>query len=89
MVSKRAKTLPRIPKARRLSGSLLSRKDVTRGEYKRIIKTLNERAVILNEFRNAINTLQQASDVQFKRIAQIQAEIDHIKRALSRMKMSQ
>jgi hypothetical protein len=88
-VAKRAKSLPRIPKARRLSGSPLSRIDVTRGEYNRIIDTLNERAVILNEFRSAISALQQASDVQFKRIAQLQAEVDHIKRAWLRMKMSQ
>ncbi len=86
---KPAKSLPRIPKARRLSGSPLSRKDVTRGEYNRIIDTLNERAVILNEFRNAINALQQASEVQFKRIAQLQADVDHLKRTSSRMKMSQ
>lgn len=86
---KRAKSLPRIRKARRLSGSPLSRIDVTRGEYNRIIDTLNERAIILNDFRSAINTLQQDSVVQFKRIAQIQADIDHIKRAWSRMKMSQ
>lgn len=88
-MSKRAKSLPQIPKARRLSGSPLSRIDVTRGEYNRIIDTLNERAISLNEFRNAINALHQASDVQFKRIAQLQAELDQIKRAWSRMKMSQ
>lgn len=86
---KRAKSLPRIRKARRLSGSPLSRIDVTRGEYNRIIDTLNERAIILNDFRSAINALQQDSVVQFKRIAQIQADIDRIKRAWSRMKMSQ
>ena len=86
---KRAKSLPRIRKARRLSGSPLSRIDVTRGEYNRIIDTLNERAIILNDFRSAINTLPQDSVVQFKRIAQLQADIDHIKRAWSRMKMSQ
>jgi len=63
--------------------------DVTRGEYNRIIDTLNERTVILNEFRNAIGALQQASEVQFKRIAQLQAEVDHMKRAWSRMKSSQ
>lgn len=63
--------------------------DVTRGEYNRIIDTLNERVIILNEFRNAINALQQASEVQFKRIAQIQAEVDRINRAWLRMKLSQ
>ena len=86
---KPAKSLPRIPKARRLKGSPLTKIDVTRGEYNRIIDTLNERTIILNEFRDAITTLHQASDVQFKRIAQLQAEFDSIKRAWSRMKLSQ
>ena len=63
--------------------------DVTRGEYNRIIDALNERTIILNEFRSAISALQQASEVQFKRIAQIQAEVDRLNRAWSRMKMSQ
>jgi hypothetical protein len=89
MVPKRAKTLPRIPKARRLRGSPLSRIDVTRGEFNRIIDTLNQRTILLNEFGSAINALQQASEVQFKRIAQIQADVDRLNRAWSRMKMSQ
>src|SRR5919201_5669120 len=80
-VANSGKSLRRIPKARHLAGSPLAKKDVTRGEYNRIIDILNERAVILNQFRDAITALKQASDVQFKRIAQLQADFDQIKTA--------
>ena len=70
----------RIPKARRLRTPALSRKDVTRAEYNRIIEILNERNEILNALRHN-------SDVQFQRIAQIQADVDSIQRALERRKL--
>lgn len=77
------KTLARaIPKARRIVRSLLTRRDVTRGEYNHIIDILNERNVILNALRQGVSELEQARDVQFKRIAQIQAELDEVKRIL-------
>jgi len=60
--------------------SPLKRTDVTRAEYNRIIETLNERNEILNGLRHN-------SDVQFQRIAQIQADVDLIKRALERLKL--
>ena len=56
----------RIPKGHRV--------DVTRGEFDRIIDLLNERGEILN---NIIRN----QDIQFQRIAQIQAELDQIRRA--------
>ncbi len=74
--------LPRIKRTPRLGGSPLSRIDVTRGEYNHIIDVLNERAVVLNEFRDAIHQLKQASDIQLKRIAQLQAEIDRLQTRL-------
>jgi hypothetical protein len=59
--------------------------DVTRREYNRIIDILNERNVILNGLRDAAAALQDAvmrlehgSDIQFKRIAQLQADLDVI-----------
>lgn len=48
--------------------------DVTRGEFDRVIDLLNERGEILN---NVIRN----QDIQFQRIAQIQAELDQIRRA--------
>jgi len=86
-VPKSPTSLRRIRKARRLPRSPLSRKDVTRGEYNRIIDILNDRAVILNEFRDAIHELKQASDIQFKRIAQLQADLDTLRRTWERMRV--
>jgi hypothetical protein len=60
---------------------------VTRGEYNRIIDILNDRAVILNEFRDAINELKHASEIQFKRIAQLQADLDTLTRTWERMQL--
>ena len=80
-MAKSRKSLRRIRKAQRLPQSSLTRKDVTRGEYNRIIDVLNDRAVILNDFRDAINELKHTTDVQFKRIAQLQADLDAIRRA--------
>ena|ERR1051325_6023432 len=84
----------RIPKPRLLRRSPVQRIDVTRGEYNDIIDILNERNVILNGLRNAVTELQEAvtrlersSDIQFKRIAQLQADLDFIKQAWDRMKM--
>ena len=64
----------------------MRRTDVTRGEYNRIIDILNERNTILNGLRQAIQQLEGSSDMQFKRIAQIQADLDDIKRAWERTK---
>jgi hypothetical protein len=83
----------------------LRRRDVTRGEYNRIIDTLNERNAVLNALRNVVNELRrqleieakrndrfesavdqlkQDAAVQFKRIAQIQAELDMVRGAAAR-----
>ena len=55
-----------IPVARRL--------DVTRAEFNRVIEILNERGQI-------INGLRHNQDVQFQRLAQLQAELDLLRRA--------
>jgi hypothetical protein len=71
----------RIPKPRHIAHSSLNRTDVTRGEYNRIVDILNERNAILIALREAVSSLQVTDDIQFKRIAQIQAELDELKRA--------
>jgi hypothetical protein len=78
---------PRIPKARRVTRSPSSRVDVTRGEYNRIIDILNERNVILNRLREGLEAVEHMCDIQFKRMAQLQADVDEIKRAQERMKV--
>jgi hypothetical protein len=55
----------RIPKSRRM--------DVRREEFNRVIDRLNERAELLD-------ALRRNQEIQFQRIAQIQAEIDELKR---------
>jgi hypothetical protein len=88
-MAKRANGRPaRIPKARTLRRSSLQRVDVTRAEYNEIIDLLNERNLILNALREAIERLERADHVQFARTAQLQADIDLLKRALERPKAS-
>jgi hypothetical protein len=87
MAKRKKSSSRRIPKARRVTRSRMSRKDVTRGEYNRIIDTLNERNVILNALREAIERLEHGYAVQFKRTAQIQADLDEIKIAWARLKI--
>jgi len=58
-----------------------SRKDVTRGEFNDLIDTLNERSAILNALRDSMHRLEEMGAIQFRRIAQLQAELDGIKRA--------
>ena len=61
--------------------------DVTRAEYNYIIDILNDRGAILNQFRDAIHELQRSSDIQLKRIAQIQADFDVIRLAWDRLNL--
>ena len=73
------------PKARVVPRSPLTRKDVTRGEYNGIITILNERAEPINALRAAVEALRHESDIQFRRTAQIQADLDQHKRGLGKM----
>ena len=58
---RRVKKVVRVPRSRRL--------DVTRGEFDRVMDLLNARGEVLNDLRDN-------QEIQFKRIAQIQAELD-------------
>src|SRR5207249_3138316 len=69
----------RIPKARHLRHSAQNRMDVRRAEYNYIIDVLNERKIILNRLREGLERLEQTADIQFKRIAQIQVDLDEMK----------
>jgi hypothetical protein len=57
--------LPRIQKARRF--------DVSRDEFNHVIDLLNQRGEIVDEMRRDL-------EIQFKRIAQLQQEVDRLKR---------
>ena len=64
----------KIAKAPMLRRSPQRRFDVTRAEYNHIIDVLNERGDIINDLRREL-------EVQFKRIAQMQSELDEVRRA--------
>ena len=59
--------------------SALTRKDVTRQEYNQLIDIINRRGGI-------IDVMQRELETQFKRIAQIQSELDEVRRGWLKMK---
>jgi hypothetical protein len=70
------KTKPRrVGRARTIP--LAKRMDVSRAEFNRVIAILNERG-------NIINDLRHNQDMQFRRLAQLQAELDLLRRGWER-----
>ena len=61
---------PRIPRHKRV--------DVMRGEFDALIELLNARATFMDEMRHDL-------DIQFKRIAHMQAELDELKVRIRRL----
>jgi len=61
-----------VPKSRRI--------DVTRAELDRVIDLLNERGAIVNDIREHVERNTRELEVQFTRLAQIQADLDSLKR---------
>jgi hypothetical protein len=75
MMPNKPRRLPRIRKSRRV--------DVTRAEFDRVIDLLNKRGEIVDQMRRdleAVDDVRRDLDVQFKRIAQLQEEVDRLKR---------
>jgi hypothetical protein len=66
MATRNPKKFRRIPKAKQ--------RGVTRNEYNALVEILNERGEILAR-------MQRTLDLQFQRIAQLQAEFDQIRSA--------
>jgi hypothetical protein len=67
------KRLRRIPKSKR--------RDVTRGEFNALVDRLNERSQMIDDAHTAI---LKNLEIQFQRIATIQAELDSIRNAWNR-----
>ena len=67
----------KIPAVRRLPAS--KRTDVTREEYNELVDILNRRGEIVEEIQRELET-------QFKRMAQIQTELDEVRRAWVKIK---
>jgi dsDNA-specific endonuclease/ATPase MutS2 len=70
---------PKIPKSRR--------NGVTRAAFDRVIDLLNERGKIINEIRQQVETNTRNAEVQFARIAQMQADLDSLKRTLAKLNL--
>jgi cob(I)alamin adenosyltransferase len=77
-----------IPKIRVRKGSAIN---VTRAEFDAVIKLLNERGEIINDIRRELHSTcrdlasqveknRHMLEIQFTRIAQLQQEIDALKR---------
>jgi chromosome condensin MukBEF ATPase and DNA-binding subunit MukB len=88
MPAKRRSRPKPIPRIRLRKGSAIN---VTRAEFEAVIKLLNQRVQIINEMRNELRETcrdvasqvdknRQALEIQFTRIAQLQQEIDALKR---------
>jgi hypothetical protein len=71
MPVKAHRRIPRIRKGRRV--------DVRRDEFNELVDLLNERGKLLN-------VLIEEQKIQFERIAQIQAQLDLLKREWARLK---
>jgi dsDNA-specific endonuclease/ATPase MutS2 len=67
---------PLIPKSRRNA--------VTRAEFDRVIDLLNKRGEIINEIRQQVEQNTRSVEVQLTRFAQVQQEIDELKRKNAR-----
>ena len=50
-----------------------------------MIDLLNERGKIVNEIRQQVETNTRNIEVQFTRFAQVQADLDQIKRTLAKL----
>jgi hypothetical protein len=70
----------RIPRIAKTRGSA-----VTRAEFNRVIEMLNERGKILEDYGHAFAGIRHDLDLQFRRIAQLQAELDRIRRAWEKL----
>jgi hypothetical protein len=68
---------PRVERVRRIGRVRKGgRCDVTRTEFDEVIRLLNERGAIINEVRRELQT-------QFTRIAQLQQELDDVKKRIA------
>jgi hypothetical protein len=84
MSPKRILRVKAVPKITRKAGS----STVTRAEFNAVIQRLNERGKIINDLRRELHSVcdelaernRRELQTQFTRIAQLQQEIDELKR---------
>ena len=66
----------RVPRIRRL------RRELSRDDVNRVVELLNERARLHERHDTEINELRRELQTQFTRIAQLQHEIDQLKKRM-------
>ena len=76
MAARKRKKFTRIPKARRI--------DVSRGEFNRVVEIVNRHTSLHEDRAEHLAALHRDLEVQFKRIAQLQQELDDIKRMVAK-----
>lgn len=72
----------RVQQVRRVAKS--RRVDVTRGEFNHVVDLLNQRGLIMNEVALQVEKNARNLELQFTRLAQIQADLDLITRTLAK-----
>jgi hypothetical protein len=81
-----ARKAARIRKVRPVPKS--GRIDVTHAEFARVIDLLNERGAIINDIREHVERNTRDLELQFTRLAQIQADLDLLKRMLAKVSVT-
>ena len=61
---------------------------MTRAEFDRVIDSLNERGAIINDIREHVERNTRELEVQFTRLAQIQVDLDSLKRAFAKVSVT-
>ena len=75
--TRRTRATPRLPKAKHV--------DVAREESNRAIAILNRRSAIIEEHALMLAALEHEQRIQLRRIADLQAEVDAIKRVVEKL----
>lgn len=70
--------MPKTPRAKLKRGRTKHLLDVRRDEFDRLIEVVNVRAELIDEVRHDL-------DIQFKRMAQMQGELDEMQRTVQRL----
>jgi hypothetical protein len=77
---RRQKRVPRVPRKMLRTADLKARMD-------ELVKLLNERAEFIDALRRDLDAVRHDTDLQFKRTAQVQADIDLVKRTWEKSKL--
>ena len=86
MATRKDSARRQLPTPKDIERYRVKRMNPSSEEYHRLLEMMDERAEIINELREAIYALRRVTEVQFTRMAQMQMDLDGIKRAWERDK---